>query len=63
MLVITRVVGEKIFIGEDITVAVVSIKGNQVKLAFEAPPHIRIDRTEIHQRKLAESGGDDGGNH
>ena len=62
MLVITRTVGEKIYIGENITLAVVSIKGNQVKLAFEAPPSIRIDRTEVHQRILGEAGGGPDGN-
>ena len=62
MLVITRTVGEKIFIGEHITVEVVSIKGNQVKLAFGAPPDIRINRTEVHQRKLSEAGAERDGN-
>ncbi len=62
MLVITRVVGEKIFIGENITVEVVSIKGNQVKLAFDAPPDIRINRTEVHQRKLGQAGAETDGN-
>ena len=62
MLVITRAVGEKIYIGENITVAVVSIKGNQVKLAFEAPPSIRIDRSEVHRRIVGELPGDPDGN-
>jgi carbon storage regulator len=55
-------VGEKIYIGENITLAVVSIKGNQVKLAFEAPPSIRINRTEVHQRIVGEGPGDPHGN-
>ena len=62
MLVITRTVGEKIFIDEHITVEVVSIKGNQVKLAFEAPPSIRIDRSEVHRRIVGELPGDPDGN-
>jgi carbon storage regulator len=62
VLVITRGVGEKIYIGENITVAVVSIRDNQVKLAFEAPLSIRIDRTEVHQQILGEAGCEPDGN-
>jgi len=50
MLILTRKLGEKINIGDDITVTLVGIKGTQVKLGIEAPKHIEIHRQEIYER-------------
>jgi carbon storage regulator len=50
MLILTRKLGEKIIIGDDITVTLVEIKGTQVKLGIEAPEHIEIHRQEVYER-------------
>ena len=50
MLILTRKLGEKINIGDDITITLVEIKGAQVKLGIEAPKHIKIHRQEIYER-------------
>ncbi len=47
MLVLTRKVGEKVIIGGNITLTVVKVDGNQVRLAFDAPPQVRILRNEL----------------
>jgi len=47
MLVLSRKVDEQIIIGENIRVTVVSIRGNQVRLGFEAPPCVPIFREEL----------------
>ena len=54
MLVLTRHCGEQIVIDGDIIVTVVAIEGNKVRLGVEAPKHVRIDREEVHQRRVAE---------
>jgi len=48
MLVLSRKVDEQIIIGDNIRVTVVSIRGNQVRLGFEAPPCVPIFRQELH---------------
>lgn len=50
MLVLSRKVGETIVIDQKIRIKVVEIDRGKVRLAFEAPPDIRIDRQEIHER-------------
>jgi carbon storage regulator len=50
MLVLTRKAGESICISGGITVTVVSIEGNKVRLGFTAPPDVQIHREEIHRR-------------
>jgi len=56
MLVLTRRIGEEIIItaadGQQITVAVLGVRGNQVRLGVDAPHDVVIDRMEIHERKL-----------
>ncbi len=55
MLVLQRKLGEKLIIGDNITVSVVSIDGSRVKLAIEAPPEITILRNELLEtRKVNE---------
>jgi carbon storage regulator len=56
MLVLTRRCGEQIVIGGNIAVAVVAIQGKRVRIAVDAPASIRVDRKEVHDRRLAEEG-------
>lgn len=51
MLVLSRKVGEQIVIDGCITVTVVAIDGNKIRLGVSAPPEVRIDRAEVHQRR------------
>ena len=50
MLILTRRVGESVKINEDITVTVLGIKGNQVRIGVDAPIHVSVHREEIYQR-------------
>jgi len=50
MLILTRKLGERITIGNDITITLLEIKGSQVKLGIEAPQSISIHRQEIYER-------------
>ncbi|MGD2029235.1 MAG: carbon storage regulator CsrA [Desulfobacterales bacterium] len=50
MLILTRKLGEKINIGDDITVTLLEIKGAQVKLGIQAPESIGIYRNEIYEK-------------
>lgn len=57
MLVLTREIGETFSIGDDITVQILGVNGNQVRLGIDAPKHIKIHRAEVFRRiaaKLAE---------
>lgn len=51
MLILTRRPVETIYIGEEVTVTVLGVVGNQVRFGIEAPRSIVIDRAEIHERK------------
>jgi carbon storage regulator len=50
MLILTRKLGERINIGDDIVITLVEIKGAQVKLGVDAPKSIAIHRHEIYER-------------
>jgi carbon storage regulator len=54
MLVLTRRVGETIMVGEEVTVTVLRIKGNQARLGIGAPLSIAVHREEIFERIQAE---------
>ena len=53
MLVLSRKVGEKIVIGENVQVTVVAITGTKVRLGIEAPKGVPVDREEVHRRRTA----------
>ncbi len=50
MLVLSRVVGELISIGDTISIRVVAINGNNVRFGIEAPPSVNVHRSEIYER-------------
>ncbi|MBI2875573.1 MAG: carbon storage regulator CsrA [Candidatus Tectomicrobia bacterium] len=50
MLVLTRKVGEKIRIGDQITVTIMEVKGRQVRLGIEAPQELGVHRQEIYDK-------------
>ena len=54
MLILTRRLGESVKIGDDVTVTVLGVKGNQVRLGFTAPKNVAVHREEIYQRIEAE---------
>lgn len=54
MLILTRRVGETIMIGDDVTVTVLGVKGNQVRIGVVAPKDTAVDRQEIAERKRLE---------
>jgi carbon storage regulator len=49
MLILTRKIDEAIRIGEDIRIVLVQIKGGQVRLGIECPPHVRVLREELYE--------------
>lgn len=50
MLILTRRTGEKLMIGDDISVTILGVKGNQVRIGVHAPGDVSIHREEIYQR-------------
>lgn len=55
MLALTRKVGERIVIGDNVTVTIIDIKGDNIRLAIEAPREIKIYRGEIYDNIVAEN--------
>jgi carbon storage regulator len=57
MLILTRRVGETLMIGDEVTVTVLGVKGNQVRLGITAPKDVGVHREEIYQ-KIGKTGPD-----
>jgi len=60
VLILTRRIGEKLVIGEVVTVSVLGVKGVQVRIGIEAPHEVSVHREEIYQRILKERTVDTG---
>jgi carbon storage regulator len=61
MLILTRRVGETVMIGNDVTVTVLGVKGNQVRVGINAPKHVAVHREEIYERIKREQQGESNG--
>jgi carbon storage regulator len=60
MLILTRRIGETLMVGDDVTVTVLGVKGNQVRLGVNAPKDVAVHREEIYQRIQTEKSDDIG---
>ncbi|MCW9710728.1 carbon storage regulator CsrA [Avibacterium sp. 21-586] len=50
MLILTRKVGESLLIGDEISITILSVRGNQIKVGVTAPKEVSVYREEIYQR-------------
>ena len=57
MLILTRRVGETLMIGDEVTVTVLGVKGNQVRIGVNAPKEVSVHREEIYERIKNEKNG------
>jgi carbon storage regulator len=57
MLILTRKVGERVMIGDEISLTVLGVKGNQVRIGVAAPSDVSVHREEIYERIREERGG------
>ncbi len=58
MLILTRRVGETLMIGDDVTVTVLGVKGNQTRIGINAPRDVAAHREEIYERIQTQGNGD-----
>lgn len=58
MLILTRRVGETLMVGDEVTVTVLGVKGNQVRIGVNAPKEVAVHREEIYQRIQREKNSD-----
>jgi carbon storage regulator CsrA len=57
MLILTRRIGETLMVGDEVTVTVLDVKGNQVRIGINAPKSVQVHREEIYQLIQNESLG------
>jgi carbon storage regulator len=50
MLVLTRRVGETVIVGNDVSVTILGVKGNQIRIGINAPRNVTVHREEIYER-------------
>ena len=55
MLILSRKVGEKIMIGEDISISIIEVRGDQVRIGVDAPKTVKVFRQEVFDAILAEN--------
>lgn len=60
MLILTRRVGETLMVGDDVTVTVLGVKGNQVRIGVNAPKEVAVHREEIYERIKRERSSEGG---
>jgi carbon storage regulator len=59
MLILTRRIGETLMIGDEVTVTVLGVKGNQVRLGVNAPKDVAVHREEIYDKINQQNGTQD----
>lgn len=60
MLILTRRIGETLMIGDGVTVTVMGVRGNQIRLGINAPKSVEVHREEVYERVQKERAGKDG---
>ena len=56
MLILTRRIGETLMVGDEVTVTVLGVKGNQVRIGVTAPKDVSVHRQEVYEKIQKESG-------
>lgn len=59
MLILTRRINENLIIGDDVTISVLSVNGNQVKIGIDAPKDVQVHREEVYNRIHKEKDNED----